>query len=49
MSDAIREIAEYIELYAKKHHITTEEALNHVMVSIFKDYRRKSDDSMDSK
>lgn len=43
VSDRTREIAEYIELFAKKHHMTPEEALDYVMVKIFKEYREHED------
>lgn len=46
VSDRTREIAEYIELFAKKHHITPEEALDYVMVKIFKEYREKENEQL---
>ena len=41
MSSEYKEIAEYIEDFAKKQHITTDEALDYVMPKLFKDYKRK--------
>lgn len=41
LSEEFREIAEYIENFAKKEHITTDEALDYVMPKLFKDYKRK--------
>ncbi len=41
VSEEFREIAEYIEAFAKKEHITTDEALDYVMPKLFKDYKRK--------
>lgn len=41
MSEEYREIAEYVERFAKKEHITTEQALDYVMVNLFKEYKEK--------
>lgn len=48
MSSEYREIAEYIQRFAKKEHITVEQALDYVMVRLFKEYKEKQDDHMDS-
>jgi len=41
MSEEYREIKEYIERFATKEHITPEQALDYVMVNLFKDYKEK--------
>lgn len=42
MSEAEREVIEYARLYAIKHHITTEQALNTAMVKEFKKERTRN-------
>lgn len=46
MSEALREIAEYVSLYAKKHHITEQEALKHAAVVLFKDYKEQENENI---
>lgn len=41
MSEEYREIKEYIEQFATKEHITPEQALDYVMVNLFKEYKEK--------
>lgn len=50
MSSEYREIAEYIQRFAEKEHITVEveQSLDYVMVRLFKEYKEKQDDHMDS-
>ena len=49
MSEALRTVAEYVKRYAIKHGITPEEALDHVMVKMFKDYKEHENDDNNSK
>lgn len=48
MSSEYREIAEYIQRFAEKEHITVEQALDYVMVRLFKEYKERQDDHMNS-
>ena len=43
MSEEYREIKEYIERFATKEHITPEQALDYVMVNLFKEYKESND------
>ncbi|SET05560.1 hypothetical protein SAMN02910413_1669 [Pseudobutyrivibrio sp. C4] len=43
MSERLREIEEYLDRFATKHHITREEALNYVMVKLFEEYKKDQD------
>lgn len=44
MSDTLRTAKEYVELYAKKHNISVDEAYNAVMVKMFGEYAKHDDD-----
>lgn len=46
MSEALREIAEYVKLYATKHHISEQEALKHAAVVLFKDYKEHENETV---
>ena len=46
MSEALRTAAEYVELYARKHHKSIEEALKDVEVRLFKEYQEQRDDEL---
>ena len=43
MSDAFREVAEYVKLYSKKHNISIKAASKHVIVKSFMEYKENED------
>ena len=44
MSAEFRELAEYVEQFAKKEHITVDQALDYIMVNLFKEYKEKENE-----
>ena len=44
MSNAYRELEEYIELYAKTHKMTVQEVVNVAVARLFKEYKEHEND-----